>query len=332
MRYLLEGNVRRVGANLRVTTQLLEAATGEIVWTAKFDRPLTELADLQEELVTEIAATLDVKVFNLETERALKKPGDITAWEAAMRAASGLRRTDAVAFQRLFQEATRAVAIAPDYGLGHALLASAHAILYMSGGANDPAEVERIRAIAERALALAPDDTMILGIVGLALCYIGCTEEAVRHTERAVRKAPGSGLLHYQHSQACLMLNRLEESLFHANLAERLMPGSNLTWSVKLGQASALAGLARWAEADAAIDEGIALNPTWGPNFVLKALCCAQLGRSADASGQIETLRRLGYDLPQAEHLWRRNIKNNPRLESDLASIRALYAATEPSA
>ncbi len=94
VRYLLEGNVRRVGANLRVTTQLLEAATGEIVCTAKFDRPLAELAELQEELVTEIAGSLDAQVYSLELERVLKKPGDLTAWEAATRSLGAYSKYD----------------------------------------------------------------------------------------------------------------------------------------------------------------------------------------------------------------------------------------------
>ena len=141
VRYLLEGNVRRVGANLRVTTQLLEAATGEIVWTAKFDRPLTELAELQEELVTEIAASLDTQVYSLEMERALRKPGDITAWEAVARAMSAYRKWDAAARVEGVEEARRAVAIAPDYAPGHAMLASALALAYFATP-DDPAEVE----------------------------------------------------------------------------------------------------------------------------------------------------------------------------------------------
>jgi TolB-like protein len=74
VRYLLEGNVRRAGANLRVTTQLLEAASGTVLWAGKFDRPLAELAELQEELVSEIAASLDTQVNSLEMERAPKNP------------------------------------------------------------------------------------------------------------------------------------------------------------------------------------------------------------------------------------------------------------------
>ena len=332
VRYLLEGNVRRVGTNLRVTTQLLEAATGEVMWTAKFDRPLAELAELQEELVTEVAASLDTQVYGLEMERALKKPGDITAWEAMARSTSAYRKFDAAAFQSGIEEARRAVAIAPDYAPGHAALAFALAAAYLSASPDDPAEVARIRAIAERALALAPDDVTVLVYVGSALCYTGCPEEAERHTARAVRKAPGSGLSHHFHGIACVMLNRLEAGLSHFSLAERLMPGSHITWVLKVWQARTLGQLERWAESDAAIDEALSLNPTWLPSHIHKAFICVQLGQDAAARRHIGIARSLGMELAQAERLWRRILSSSPRLEADIAIIRALYAGTEPGA
>ena len=60
VRYLLEGNVRRVGGDLQVTAQLVEAEDGDILWTQKFDRPLRRLSTLQEELVTEVAGCFGV--------------------------------------------------------------------------------------------------------------------------------------------------------------------------------------------------------------------------------------------------------------------------------
>ena len=332
VRYLLEGNVRRVGTNLRVTTQLLEAATGEVMWTAKFDRPLAELAELQEELVTEVAASLDTQVYGLEMERALKKPGDITAWEAVARSLSAYRKYDLEAMQRGIDEAKRAVAIAPDYAPGYAMLAQMRATFYTVTSADDPAEVARIRAIAERALALAPDDVTVLAYVGGALCYTGCPEEGERHTARAVRKAPGNGLSHHFHGVACVMLNRLEAGLSHFSLAERLMPGSHMTWALKVWQARTLGQLERWAESDAAIDEALSLNPTYLPCHIHKAFICVQLGQEAAARRHIGIARSLGMELAQAERLWRRVASNSPRLEADIAIIRALYAATEPGA
>src|SRR5262249_32942458 len=85
VRYLLEGNVRRVGDDLRVTAQLVEAESESILWTQKFDRPLAQLAALQEELVTEVAAHLNVQVERAEREHALKRSEPVSAWEAEMR-------------------------------------------------------------------------------------------------------------------------------------------------------------------------------------------------------------------------------------------------------
>jgi TolB-like protein len=330
VRYLLEGNVRRVGANLRVTTQLLEAETGGAVWSGKFDRPLVELAELQEELVTEIAGVLETQVYSLEIERALKKPGDITAWEAIARAWSAYRKWDVAARVEYIEEAQRAVVIAPDYAPGHALLANGLANDYLVRP-DDPAEVQRIRGIAERALFLAPDDATVLGSVGVAFSFIGFPDEGQRYTGRAARKAPGSGILHWQHGIASVMVNRPEEARSHLMTAERLMPGSQLMWLVKFWQARALAELGHWAEADAANHECVSHNPTDGLSYVFKALSAMQLGQESGARGCIQAARRLGCDPVQAERFWRRIAPNSPRLEADIAAVRALYAAIEPA-
>ena len=331
VRYLLEGNVRRVGANLRVTTQLLEAETGTAVWSGKFDRPLVELAELQEELVTEIAGVLETQVYSIEIERALKKPGDITAWEAIARAWSAYRKWDVTARVEYIEEARRAVVIAPDYAPGHALLANGLANDYLVRP-DDPAEVQRIRAIAERALFLAPDDATVLGSVGVAFSFVGFPDEGQRYTGRAARKAPGSGMLHWQHGIACVMVNRHEDARSHLKTAERLMPGSQLMWLVKHWQSRALAELGRWVEADATNNECVSHNPTDGLSYVFKALIAKQLGQDADARRFIRTAQRLGCDLVQAERFWHRTGLNSPTLEADIATIRTLYAATESAA
>jgi TolB-like protein len=332
VQYLLEGNVRRVGENLRVTTQLLAAATGEVMSTAKFDRHLAELAELQEELVTDIAATLETQVFSLEMERALKKPGDITAWEAVARCISAYRKFNAAAHQNGIEQARRAVTIAPDYGPGHAVFAAANSTLYFHTSPDDPAEVARIRGLAERALALAPDDPMVLSYVGNALCQIGYLEEGQHHTWRAVCKVPGNGAMHFHHGQACLMLNQLEVGLSHFSTAARLMPGSHVIWGIKAWQSTGCYHLGRWPEAATEIDELISLNPTAPFAYITKALIVTKLGQNPLARKQVKTARSMGYGLTQAERLWRRASPCSPTLEADSAIIRDLYAATEPGA
>ena len=331
VRYLLEGNVRRAGTHLRVTTQLLEAETGAAICTTKFDRPLSELADLQEELVMEIAASLDTQVYNLEVERALKKPGDVTAWEAVARAWAAYRLFDPAAVQLAIKEARRAVAIAPDYGAGQAMLALTLATQFAFAGPNDPAEVQRIRTIAERALALSPDDVVALGFVGAALSYSGHASDGERYTARAARMAPGIGSIRYLHGIACVINGRLEAGLAELTTAQRLMPGSIVLWIVTMWVARAYALYERWEEADAAVSEVFALNPAYAHAHVFKALVDVKLGREAEAHMHIRTARQQGLELASAQHLFRLWSRTSPSLEADIAVIRALYAATEPT-
>ena len=331
VRYLLEGNVRRVGADLRVSTQLLETETGAAIWAAKFERPLAELAELQENLVTEVAASLDTQVYSLEMERALQKPGDITAWEALARSMAAYRNWDAASLQLGIEESARAVAIAPDYAPGLASYAAALADHYFTSQ-DDPAEVQRIRSLAERALSLAPDNAQVLNWVGEALCFIGYPEEGERLTARAVRKAPGSGFLHLIHSNACMLLNRPEQTLSHANTAERLMPGSHLMWAVKLSQSRALLMLERWAEASAAAAEVLLIDPISVDGLFLKAFCHVQLEQKADAYKCIQAARRLGAEPAPQGFYWRRLWPIGATAENFTATIQALWAETEGAA
>ena len=326
--YLLEGNVRRVGADLRVTTQLLEAATGEVMWTGKFDRPLVELATLQEELVTEVAASLDTQISTIEMERALRKPSDLTAWQECMLALSEFRKFDSDALSRAADHGRRAIAIAPTYGLAHASLAIALGNAYLVAP-DDPAEVERIRAMAELAIALAPEDANVLGFAAQSLIYTGHFEEGVRHAARAVSKAPGSGLSHYFKGIGLTCVGRETEALLCLETATRLMPGSPLLVWVKWQQARTLYILGRWEEADAANDECIGLLPSFGFFWVFKARVGQRLGRAADALRQIETAHRYGWDAEVAEIHWNRIMPSAATLEDDIANTRTLFGAAE---
>ncbi len=329
VRYLLEGNVRRVGANLRVTTQLLEAETGTAIWTAKFDRPLSELAELQETLVTDIASSLSTQVYAIEMERALKKPSDITAWEAVARSMAAYRTMEPAAILQSIEEAKRAITIAPDYGPAYAALAtSLHAVNIVSGS-DDPVEVQRIRAIADRALALAPEDSQVLGWVGNVLGLLGFPDEGVLYTRRAVRKSPGDGLAHHLHGSVCLISNRPEEALTHHDTATRLMPGSHLEWLIQLWRSLELGELGRWEAAEAAIDACLSLNPTFGGGYVTKAYVCTRLGRDAEALRHMEALKRPGVVLTEWERVYRCFLLRSPNVEAAVTSMRALIAAAQ---
>ena len=327
VRFLLEGNVRRVGTDLRVTTQLLDAATGAVEWTGKFDRPLAELAELQEDLVLEVAASLDARVAALEMSRALRKPRDLTAWEAVMRSIAAYR--GGASQPRALEEAKHAVAIAPDYALAQAQLAFTRAMLYFTGSPDDDAEVQAIRTIASRAVALSPDDGFVLSSAGGALAYIGFPHDARAHLERSIKRMPGNGLAHMNLALALCLLSRPDEALAHLDTAARLMPDSPWQYALHLQRSNALLLAERWADAETEIDVAITLNPQH--NRATKAFLCRRAGRSEEARHQFEHFRRSGASLQQLEIQGRRFFASGPVLDELRLQLRALWAETEPS-
>ena len=334
VRYLLEGNVRRTGADLRVTAQLVEAASGEIVWTQRFERPLSELAALQEDLVVEVAAHLNEQVYQLEMARALKKPADLTAWEALTRGYAAYREMTAQSMLVALEDMRRAIAIAPDYGLAHAWLASALGIRYFFFSPDDDAEVRRIREHADRALALDPESAAVLTRVALALNYIEQTRQALHLAERAIGKDSGNANAHICAAIICAKLNRIDDALKHVDVAITLLPGSHILYTAHYGKGMILTCADRWSEAEAVFDKSLALNPHYAFALVAKAVCCHREGRQAEVRDGLIDLRQSSgvVTLAQFETHCRRWYPAVPARDEFVAHLRALWAATEPAA
>ena len=334
VRYLLEGNVRRSGSDLRVTAQLIEAATGAILWTQKFDRPLTELAALQEQLVEEVAAHLGTQVLRLEMEQALKKPGDLTAWECVMRASAAIRQTSDKALARAVEESARAVLIASDYGLAHAVHANASALAYMFLSFDDPDEVRRIRHHVDRALSCDGENAAVLGYVASALICIGQADEALRRVNRAIEINPAYALAQYVALQVNVMLRQPETALAHFADFQRNEPKSpyqHYAWAF----ASYAYILKGDLEAAAnAIDRGLALVPENSVFYVHKALIVSQLGQTSEAHELMREARRL--QTTDTKELWEcrfaRWLPAGQALDAMLAALRALWPATADGA
>lgn len=325
--YLLDGNVRRAGADLRVSAQLIDAANGAVIWSGRFDRPLSELAALQEALVTEMAGSLGMEIHVVEMQRALKKPGDITAWEAVTRAMAALRQTDPQSLMRAKEEARRAVEIAPDYAIGHGLLAATSGIAYFMLSPDDPAEVQRIRALADKALAMGQDNVFVLSNAGGALTFIGYPQLALDPLERARGKAPGHGPAWYVSGAAYCLLNRVDEALACLDQAERLLPAPYMIGYIKEWRGIAMIHAGRWSDAERLADEALAINPLHATQHILKALICWLGQRREEARGLFAPIRQSGvFRLEQLEALYRRVYANSPARDDLLAALRALWS------
>ena len=334
VRYLLEGNVRRTGASIRVTSQLIEAASGAVLWTQRFERPLSELAALQEDLVLEVASNLDAQVYRIEIERALKKPADLTAWEAVTRSAAAYRLLNGESMLRAVEEAKRAVAIAPDYGLAHATLALADSLIYIFLTPDSPDEVRRIRGHAERAIALDPNNALVLAKAAEALCYIGRVEAALHPAERAVSLSPSLGYVHFVLGLTYCLPNRYDEAVVQFDADLRLSPGDLRRYATYGWQAIAHIRAERWHDAMNSIGWALALEPNFSYAVVLKGIICHHDGRAEEAREAMAQAREIEPETPLGlwELRYSRFFVRAPNWEELLRHLRMAWADTESAA
>ena len=332
VRYLLEGNVRRAGNQLRVTTQLIGAASGAVLWTGKFERPLAEIGLLQADLVLDLAAHLDVQVYRLEMDRALKKPDNLTAWECVIRGMGAYtRRTPGKYLTDAIAEGEHAVALAPKFGMAHAMLASAKATAYMMASPDDPAKVAEIRQHITQALAIDQDNAMVLAHAGNAHCLIGEHAAGLVLAKRAVGQRPELGFACYVHAFANAGCNLTDEAIAEYHRFHHIEPESpmhNISYP-RLGQALVRAG--RWEEAIAAFDQGLRADHRISYGYCQKAIIYAHLGDQAQAQQMIHLTR--DFEPDATRELWIRRFRRlyvNSPLQAEIISLfDALWTETE---
>jgi TolB-like protein len=331
VRYLLEGNLRRAGQDLRVTAQLVEAARGDILWTQKFDRPLPELAALQEELVREVAAHLDTQIQQLEMARALKKPTDLTAWEAVTLSFSSFRQLSSESLAMGIEQARRAVSIDPNYGAGHAMVAVTSALQYFLLSPDDATTVARIQGHIERALALDPDSCVVLTRVAQAQNFIGQAEAALPNVQRAIQKSPSYSYAHMVCGTTCALLNRSDEAIRHLDIEAKLSPGWLLEYASLYWRAFAEIGRKNWEAAIVALDQAIVLELNSSVGCMNKAILARREGRIDVALALLARARQAEPGLTRAQHEMRisRCFANSPVLDELLTHLRALWAEAE---
>jgi tetratricopeptide (TPR) repeat protein len=292
VRYLLEGNVRRIGESLRVTAQLVEAENGIILWSKKFDRPLVELADLQERLVSEVAGHLGVQVHGVEMEKALRKPGDLTAWEAVMRAlAAASEYTGPGAGAQSITEACKAIAISPDYALGHAVLGAAIAHNFMATGGRDQALRREGLQHVERALVLSQSDAGVLGPAAIALCTFGLWQDGLLHARRAVELNPNLVIGRNALAIASMRAGLPDDAIASFEVVESLAPRGAIAFLALGLKSLAFFQKGQFEQALDAGNRSVQLRPGFILGFANKAAFCEKLGLQEAAREAIRQLR-----------------------------------------
>jgi TolB-like protein/Tfp pilus assembly protein PilF len=299
-RYILEGNIRRVGDALRVTAQIVEAETSAILWTDKYDRPLSELALLQEELITEVASQIGAQVFRIEMERALRKPSDLTAWEAVMRSFSAYGRLGPATVPTAVAEARRAIQIAPDYAVAYGCLSLALATQYVYSFLTDERAKHEAQLQVDRALELGEHDQNVLWTVAWALAIIGQIRDSLSYASAAVEVNPNNVNSRYAFAQVLMADNRPDEALVQLDEADRIAPRGFILNLSLLNRANSHWMAGRVEVALETFDRSLQINPNLIGSLQGKMCLLAKAGRMTEASEIMRRIRQLYTNVPGA--------------------------------
>jgi adenylate cyclase len=294
VRYVLEGSVRKAGRRVRITAQLVEAIGGSHLWAEKYDRDLTDLFTVQDEITREIVASLAPQMLDTEMQRARRKdPEALDAWELAIRAQwhlARLTREDNAEALRLATESSR---LNPGATAGLNIAAFAHIYQAVYGwSASAGASFVAAHEAARRAVAIDARDEVAQTALGSTEVFLGQHDSAVARLRDAVEMNPNFTWAHGDLGLALTFAGRAEEAMGPFNEAVRLSPRDPFCflWFYLLALATFLVG--RYEEALTHLEQSVRLNPNIPGPYRIRASCLSELGRLDEARAALSEFLR----------------------------------------
>lgn len=216
--HVVEGSVRKSDSRIRINAQLVDGATGHPIWAERFDRDLTDIFDLQDEISQAIVAALRVRLFPSELLAIQSRPTDNPeAYEIYLQARYHHTRLDRQNYAIASRLAQKALDIDPNYDLAWALFAISQTGLYGLS-----ASAEHGLQAAERALALNPDLSEALAAKAFVLAGLGRFDEAFELHERSLELDPESYDVRFLYGRSCFQTGRHADAIVHWERASEL--------------------------------------------------------------------------------------------------------------
>jgi adenylate cyclase len=304
VRYVLSGTVRRSLSKVRVAAQVVEAESGELIWAEHYDRDVSDVLQLQDEITEAVAAAIEPQLMRKEGERGIQRPKSLTAWDLVRRVMWHFHKFTPADHEKaigFFQEATR---VEPTEASGYIWLARAEGSRLSILGTPDREESLRVASLAARkGVELDPENPYAHHAVAAVCVGNGEFEQSVRAAQHAVSLNPGFALGYCQCGSSNLLCGRPQDAIDYLERGLRLSPydPQNFFWSLMLGWSFYLTD--QQSKALITTRQSLYLRPDW--SSALKTLAAIAL-----ASGQ----QRL------AEESWRQSL-TTPNQTPDLIGL-----------
>ena len=290
--YVVEGSVRRVAENLRVSVNLTDTAHSQVLWSEKYDTEPKDIFSVQDQITRRISGALAVRVTNLEIARsAAKRTGSMEAYDLVLRGRSlgaHLSRADNAEARTLFE---RAIELDPKYAPAYIGLGRLDVRAVTQGWTANPSEaLEHAEGLARKAIALDDLDPGAHALLADAALYFGEYDRALDEVKRALDLNSSDA-----HSYEILM----DVLLFRGDLKGAISAGETLGQfepdipsdaAFHLAVAYVLAD--RGADAVRVLRRALDRSPDDLYGNVMLAVALAAAGRQQDAERQAAEVRQ----------------------------------------
>jgi adenylate cyclase len=278
--------VRKASGKVRITGQLIDAMTGAHIWGDRFERDLTDVFTLQDEVTVAVVSAIQPKLLQMEIGMATRRrPENPTAYDFFLRALQQYYPSTREGLAETIRLAHRALELDPRFGFVAALAGVCHMQNVLWGYAVDP-QFDRKEAIRLLRLALSTDDgdPDTIAMAAMTSAYmVGDSESEIELADRAVALNPNSFRAWSCRGQVYRTAGLPEEALQSFERAIRMSPIDPLLYRAVTGMGLALIELRRFDEAVVAGKKSLRQNPSYSLAHRCLASAFAHLGRDAEA-------------------------------------------------
>ena len=300
--YIVEGSVRRLGPNVRISVQLSDTDTGRQLWAERYDRGLQDIFRTQDEITGTIAARLEPEVGLAEQHRVARKPQQaLDAWDFFRLGTRAFYQPSADAnreAQRLFR---RAIELDPELAQAYGFLSYAIVLsmVYFDVESN-PTLLAEALSVARKGVELDDRDAMVRFMFGRALLARGMYTDALAELESAREMNPNLAVVHCGLGDSLAYAGRMNEAIPHFQSAIDLSPHDQLRWAFLSYRAIAHIFAREFEDAELWAHKATRVPNChyWG--FAHRVAALGHLHRPAELQEALSELARVKPDFSQA--------------------------------
>jgi len=293
VRYVLEGSVRKAGDKIRITAQLIDALNGHHLWAKRYDRNLSDIFAVQDEITKKIITAMQIKLTEGEQARtAAKGTNNLEAYLKCLQASENIHHINIESITLAKQLAEEAIALDPDYAWAYYVLGRAyHVGMWFRGGISPKQSIAKAKELVQKAIVL--DDTLAEahGRLGFLYSMTKQYDKGIAEAEKAVVLDPNSAMAHVMLGKTLSFAGRWKESIPQYKKAIRLNPIPQNMYLYSLGLSYGMTG--QYEEAITWCEKAVRQAPDSLWARIMMTVVYSMSGRDEDARAEAAEVLRI---------------------------------------